>query len=81
MWAWTHAGPTVLSASRVIFEVVPTNTKKSPVINFVNSLMRAYPEGQVISLDCPAFLVKTRQRYVTYLMPMMQKGVHERPDL
>ena len=37
IWAWQNASPTALSASRVVFEVVPTETKTPAVINFVRT--------------------------------------------
>ena len=78
IWAWQNASPTVLNATRVVFEVVPTNTKTSPVNNFVNRLTRNYPDGQVITVDCALF--GENSRVVTEIsQALIQKGVNERP--
>lgn len=55
IWAWQSASPLVLNASRVIFEVVPTETKRPPVANFVRRLTQNYPIGRVITVDCDLF--------------------------
>ena len=78
IWAWTNAGPTVLSATQVVFEVVPTDTKTSPVSNFVNRLARNYPAGQVIAVDCDLF--GQNSRAVTEVsQALVQNSVNERP--
>ena len=78
IWAWANASPRVLSASRVVFEVVPTDTKTSPVINFVNRLIRHYPVGQVITVDCGLF--GQSSSVVTEISrALIQNGVNERP--
>ena len=78
LWAWTNASPTVLNATRVVFEVVPTDTKTPPVINFVNRLTRNYPVGQVIMVDCDLF--GQNSRAVNEIsQALIQNGVNERP--
>ena len=78
IWAWTNASPTVLSAARVVFEVVPTDTKVPPVTNFVNRLTKNYPAGQVITVDCGLF--GQNSRAVTEISyALNQRNVNERP--
>ena len=78
IWAWANASPTVLSASRVVFEVVPTETKTPSTTNFVNRLTRNYPAGQVIAVDCGLF--GQNSIAVTEIsQALIQKGVNERP--
>ncbi len=60
IWAWTNSSNGVLSSSRVVFELVPTDTKIPPVTNFVNRLIKTYPSGQIISVDCDLFGQRTR---------------------
>jgi len=55
IWAWTNLSTTVLTGSRVLFELVPTDTKIAPAINFINRLTKNYPSGQIITLDCGYF--------------------------
>ena len=78
IWAWAKASPTVLNASRVVFEVVPTDTKTSPVINFVNRLARNYPAGQVITVDCSLFGQSSRV-VPEISQALIQQSVNERP--
>ena len=78
IWAWTNASPPVLAASRVLFEVVPTETKTSPVINFVNRLTKNYPTGQVITVDC-GFFGQNSNAVTEVSQALIQKNVNERP--
>lgn len=55
IWAWTNASNKVLASSRVLFELVPTDTKTPPITNFVNRLTKNYPSGQIITADCDLF--------------------------
>ena len=78
IWAWKNASPTVLSASRVVFEVVPTDTKTPAAVNFVNRLARNYPTGQVITVDCGLF--GQSSRVVTEVSEALnQNSIRERP--
>lgn len=78
IWAWQNASTNVLAASRVLFELVPTDTKTSPVINFVNRLTSNYPSGQVITADCDLF--GQGSSVVTDLsQELYQRNVYERP--
>ena len=78
IWAWINASQTVLNATRVVFEVVPTNTKTPPAINFVNRLTRNYPVGQVISFDCDLF-GQSSQVVTEISQALLHKGVNARP--
>ena len=78
IWAWTNASPIVLNATRVVFEVVPTETKTSPVINFVNRLTRNYPTGQVITVDC-GFFGQNSNAVTEVSSALIQNNVNERP--
>lgn len=78
IWAWTNASNNVLSSSRVLFELVPTNTKTSPVTNFVSRLIKNYPSGQIITADCDIF--GQGARVVTNLSQALhRRNVSERP--
>jgi len=78
IWAWQNASTNVLVVSRVLFELVPTATKTSPVTNFVNRLTRNYPSGQIITADCDIF--GQRSSAVTQLsQELYQRNVYERP--
>jgi hypothetical protein len=55
IWAWTNASNNVLASSRVLFELVPTETKNPAVTNFVSRLIQNYPSGQIITVDCDLF--------------------------
>ena len=80
IWAWTKASAIVLAASRVLFELVPTDTKTSPALNFVNRLTRNYPSGQVITVDCGYF--GQGSRVVTDISQELHKrNIYERPVL
>lgn len=80
IWAWTNLSATVLTASRVLFELVPTDTKTSSVLNFVNRLTRNYPGGQIITVDCDYF--GQGSRVVTDISQELHKrNVYERPVL
>ena len=78
LWAWKHASPTVLNATRVVFEVVPTETIDPPVTNFVNRLTRNYPVGQVITVDC-SLLTQSPSAVSEVSQALFQNGVSERP--
>ncbi len=78
IWAWANASPTVLSASRVVFEVVPTETKTPPTTNFVNRVTRNYPAGQVIAVDCDLF-GQNSSAVTEIAQALIQKSVNERP--
>ena len=78
IWAWASASPAVLNAVRVVFELVPTNTVRPPVDNFVNRLTRNFPNGQIVTIDCDLF--GPYSRAVTEVSEaLMRKGVSERP--
>jgi len=78
IWAWQNASTNVLAASRVLFELVPTDTKTSPVVNFVKRLTRNYPSGQIITVDCDIF--GQGSSAVTGLsQELYRRKVHERP--
>ena len=78
IWAWTNVSTTVLTASRVLFELVPTDTKISSVLNFVNRLTRNYPGGQIITVDCGYF--GQGSRVVTDIsQELHNRNVYERP--
>jgi len=80
IWVWTNASATVLAASRVLFELVPTDTKTSSVLNFANRLTRNYPGGQIITVDCDYF--GQGSRVVTDISQELHKrNVYERPVL
>ena len=78
IWAWTNANPNVLSSSRVLFEVVPTDTKTPPVTNFVNRLSQNYPVGQVITVDCGLF-GQNSQAVTEVSQALIQRSISERP--
>jgi hypothetical protein len=78
IWAWQNASANVLAASRVLFELVPTNTKTSPVTNFAKRLASNYPSGQIITADCDTF--GQRSSAVTQLsQELYQRNIYERP--
>ena len=78
IWAWKNASPTVLGASRVVFELVSTDTKISPITNFINRLTPNYPVGQVIVVDCDLF--GQNSRAVTEISQgLIQNNINERP--
>ncbi len=78
IWAWTNLSPTVLTSSRVLFELVPTDTIKAPATNFVHRLTNNYPSGQIITVDCGYF--DQRSTVVTVISDELhQRNVTERP--
>jgi len=78
IWAWTNLSMTVLTGSRVLFELVPTDTKTAPAINFINRLTKNYPSGQIITLDCGYF--DQGSTVVTDISnELHQRNVTERP--
>ena len=78
IWAWTNASPNVLNATRVVFEVVPTETQTSPVVHFVNRLTRNYPTGQVIAVDC-GFFGQNSNAVTQVSQALIEKNVNECP--
>ena len=78
IWAWVNASRSVLSATRVVFEVVPTDTKKPSIDNFVDRIARNYPNGQVITVDSGYFGQVSRA--VTDLSQALHRSsINERP--
>lgn len=80
IWAWSNASASVLAASRVLFELVPTDTKISPAVNFVNRLSHNYPNGQIITVDCGLF--GQGSRVVTDIsQELNRRKIYEQPVL
>ena len=78
IWAWTKSNPAVLNSSRVVFEVVPTNTKTAPDVNFVSRLSRNYPVGQLVTVDCGLFR-QTSGTVGQVSQSLSQKNISECP--
>ncbi len=78
IWAWTNASNNVLASSRVLFELVPTETINPAVTNFVSRLTKSYPIGQIITVDCDLF--GQRGRVITDLSQALhRRNISERP--
>ena len=78
IWAWTNVSTTVLTASRVVFELVPTDTVTPAAINFANRLTRNYPSGRIITVDCGLF--DQASTVVTDIsQELHNRSVNERP--
>ena len=58
--------------------MVPTATKRSPVINFVNRLTHNYPTGQVITVDC-GFFGQNSNAVTEVSLALIQNNINERP--
>ncbi|MBT98844.1 MAG: hypothetical protein CL902_09485 [Dehalococcoidia bacterium] len=51
IWAWCNSTPAVTSKSRVLFEVVPSTTKRGPIYDFISRISRNWPTGSVMTVD------------------------------
>lgn len=78
IWAWTNASASVLASSRVLFEVVPTDTINSPIVNFANRLNRNFPNGQIITIDC-GYFGQGSSAVLEAAQELYNRNIYERP--